>query len=120
VAVAQDTLLAQSNKGERLVEATIDSLISKLVRSMDPAARRADFNQVQQIWGEQMPAIPTIAPNILVGWSNKLAICALDPGAASYLECRGDHKRNRDARGSIQTRPPRKADPLTCERLSSF
>jgi hypothetical protein len=27
---------------------------------------------VQQIWAEQMPAIPTIAPHILVGWSNKL------------------------------------------------
>jgi len=59
-------------KPERPWEETIDSLISKLVRSMDPGDRKAAFNQVQQIWAEQMPAIPTIAPNILVGWSKKL------------------------------------------------
>jgi peptide/nickel transport system substrate-binding protein len=59
-------------KPERPWEAAIDSLVSRLVRSMDPATRKAAFNEVQQIWAEQMPAIPTIAPNILVGWSNKL------------------------------------------------
>jgi peptide/nickel transport system substrate-binding protein len=57
---------------ERPWEATIDALISKLVRSMDPAARRADFAQVQELLAKQMPAIPTIAPNILVGWNNRL------------------------------------------------
>ena len=53
-------------------EATIDSLISTLVQSTDPSKRKASFDQVQEVWAKQMPAIPTIAPNILVGWSNKL------------------------------------------------
>jgi peptide/nickel transport system substrate-binding protein len=59
-------------KPEREWEAKIDSLISKLVRSMEPADRRSSFNQAQDLWAKQMPAIPTIAPNILAGWSNKL------------------------------------------------
>jgi len=59
-------------KAERPWEASIDSLISKLVRSVDPAARRASFDQAQDLWARQMPAIPTIAPNVLAGWSNKL------------------------------------------------
>jgi peptide/nickel transport system substrate-binding protein len=59
-------------KPVRAWEAAIDDLIAKLVRSIDPAARKAGFNRVQEIWAEQMPAIPTIAPNILVGWSEKL------------------------------------------------
>ncbi len=57
---------------QSLWEASIDALISRLVRSISPATRKAAFDQVQQIWAEQMPAIPVIAPNILVGWSNKL------------------------------------------------
>ncbi len=59
-------------KPERAWEAAIDSLISRFVRSVDPAERKAIFNQSQDIWARQMPAIPTIAPNILVGWSNGL------------------------------------------------
>ncbi len=59
-------------KPERPWEASIDALMSKLVRSMDPAVRKASFNQVQDLWARQMPAIPTLAPNILTGWSNKL------------------------------------------------
>jgi len=59
-------------KSQRPWETTIDSLVSNLVKSLDPSLRRSSFNQVQSIWARQMPAIPTIAPNILVGWSNKL------------------------------------------------
>jgi peptide/nickel transport system substrate-binding protein len=59
-------------KPERPWEASIDSLISRLVRSMDPAVRKTSFDQAQELWVKQMPAIPTIAPNILVGWSNRL------------------------------------------------
>ncbi len=59
-------------KPARPWEAAMDSLISNLVKSMDPAVRRSSFNQVQEIWARQLPAIPTIAPNILVGWSNRL------------------------------------------------
>jgi peptide/nickel transport system substrate-binding protein len=53
-------------------EATMDSLISTLVKSIDPAVRKSVFDQVQELWATQMPAIPTVAPDILVGWSNKL------------------------------------------------
>lgn len=53
-------------------EAAMDSLISALVKGLNPSARKTAFNQVQDIWAKQMPAIPTIAPNVLVGWSNKL------------------------------------------------
>jgi len=57
---------------QRQWEAEIDTLISRLVRSLDPAARRNAFAQVQTLWSKEMPAIPTIAPNVLVGWSNQL------------------------------------------------
>jgi peptide/nickel transport system substrate-binding protein len=56
-------------KPERPWEAEIDSLISRLVRSLHPADRTASFNQAQAIWAREMPAIPTIAPNILTGSS---------------------------------------------------
>jgi peptide/nickel transport system substrate-binding protein len=59
-------------KPERAWEATIDRLISKLVRSTGGAERKASFDQAQEIWARQMPAIPVIAPNVLAGWSNKL------------------------------------------------
>jgi peptide/nickel transport system substrate-binding protein len=57
---------------ERAWEAGIDSLISKLVRSITPSDRKTSFNQAQDIWATHMPAIPTFAPNMLVGWSNSL------------------------------------------------
>jgi len=53
-------------------ESTVDSLISRLVSSMDPAVRKSSFDQAQIIWATEMPAIPTFASDILVGWSNKL------------------------------------------------
>ncbi len=59
-------------KPERPWEAAIDLQISKLVRSLAPADRKASFNQAQAIWASEMPAIPTIAPNVLTGWSVKL------------------------------------------------
>jgi peptide/nickel transport system substrate-binding protein len=59
-------------KPERPWEAGMDSLISQLVKSIDPVVRKSSFDQVQELWAKQMPAIPTIAPNILVGWSNRL------------------------------------------------
>ncbi len=60
------------NKPERAWEATMDMLISRLVNSTSAAERKASFDQAQDIWAKQMPAIPIIAPNILAGWSNKL------------------------------------------------
>jgi peptide/nickel transport system substrate-binding protein len=59
-------------KPERPWEAEIDSLITTLVQSIDPAVREASFDQVQEIWAKHMPAIPTIAPDILVAWNRKL------------------------------------------------
>jgi peptide/nickel transport system substrate-binding protein len=59
-------------KPQRQWEATMDSLISSLVKALDPSVRKLNFNQVQDIWARQMPAIPTIAPNILVGWGNRI------------------------------------------------
>jgi len=59
-------------KPERPWEATMDDLISRLVVSTADAERKASFNRAQEIWARQMPAIPIIAPNILVAWSNKL------------------------------------------------
>jgi peptide/nickel transport system substrate-binding protein len=59
-------------KPERPWEAEIDSLITKLVRSLEPVDRKASFDQAQAIWAREMPAIPTIAPNILTGCSPRL------------------------------------------------
>ncbi len=59
-------------KPQRAWEASIDSLISKLVKSTKPAVRKASFDQAQEIWAREMPAIPTVSSNILVGWSNRL------------------------------------------------
>ena len=60
-------------KPQRPWEAKMDSLISEFVRTIEPSARKADFNRVQDLWAREMPAIPTVASNILVGWNNRLA-----------------------------------------------
>lgn len=49
-------------------EAALDELTSRLVRTLDLQARRAIFNRLQELWVQAMPAIPIIAPNVLVGW----------------------------------------------------
>jgi peptide/nickel transport system substrate-binding protein len=59
-------------KPAREWEATMDRLISKLVHSTGSAERKASFDQAQEIWAMQMPAIPVLAPNVLAGWSKKL------------------------------------------------
>jgi peptide/nickel transport system substrate-binding protein len=53
-------------------ESAADELISRLVTTTDPSVRKASFDKAQSIWSVQMPVIPTIASNVLVGWSNKL------------------------------------------------
>jgi len=53
-------------------EADVDRHIARLVRSLDPAERRQAFFEVQRIWSRELPAVPTVAPDILVGWSNRL------------------------------------------------
>ena len=53
-------------------EADVDRHIARLVKSLDPVERRQAFFEVQRIWSRELPAIPTVAPDILVGWSNRL------------------------------------------------
>jgi peptide/nickel transport system substrate-binding protein len=53
-------------------EAEMDRLTLSLVRELDPTARKNTFRKIQEIWEREMPAIPTIAPSILVGWKNSL------------------------------------------------
>ena len=51
-------------------EAEVDALTTRLVQNLDPAVRLKAFAQMQEIWAKQMPAIPTVAPNIVSGWKN--------------------------------------------------
>ncbi len=53
-------------------EAQMDQLTTRLTRSMDPAIRRETFAQIQDLWARECPAIPTIAPNMLPGWSSRI------------------------------------------------
>jgi ABC-type transport system substrate-binding protein len=46
----------------------MDTLTSRLLRSLDPSARLQIFTEIQRIWAREMPAIPTVVPNILAGW----------------------------------------------------
>jgi peptide/nickel transport system substrate-binding protein len=60
------------SKPERSWEADVDALMSRFLIELEPGKRRTCFSQVQEIWTRQMPAIATIAPNILVAWSRRL------------------------------------------------
>ncbi len=53
-------------------EAEMDALASELVRTLDPAERIRTFGRLQQLWAREMPAIPTVVPNILTGWKTRL------------------------------------------------
>lgn len=59
-------------KPERPWEEAIDRLISRLTISTGDAEREASFHRAQEIWTDQMPAIPIIAPNVLTGWNSRL------------------------------------------------
>jgi peptide/nickel transport system substrate-binding protein len=54
-------------------ESAADELISRLVTTTDPGVRKTSFDKAQSIWATQMPVIPTLASNILVGWSKRLS-----------------------------------------------
>ncbi len=62
----------EQEKPQTVWEADVDQLIARLVRSLDPAERRRSFFEVQKIWNRELPAIPTVAPDVLAGWSNRL------------------------------------------------
>ena len=51
-------------------EEQIDNLTTGLIQSLDDAMRKKASFQVQEIWLKEMPAIATVAPNILSGWRN--------------------------------------------------
>jgi peptide/nickel transport system substrate-binding protein len=53
-------------------EARMDQLTTMLVRSTEPAIRRETFAHIQDLWARELPAIPTVAENILTGWSTRL------------------------------------------------
>lgn len=53
-------------------EEQIDSLTTNLIQSLDDAVRKKASFQVQEIWMREMPAIATVAPDILSGWRNTL------------------------------------------------
>ena len=53
-------------------EEEMDSLTTRLLQSLDPTERITAFIRVQEIWAQQLPAISTMAPNILSGWRNNL------------------------------------------------
>jgi peptide/nickel transport system substrate-binding protein len=53
-------------------EAEIDRLTSRLVSDTDPAARKKVFVQIQEIWARELPAIATLAPNVLTAWNDRV------------------------------------------------
>ncbi len=50
----------------------MDELTSQLVRTTDAAARIRTFGEIQRIWAREMPAIPIVVPNVLVGWKKRI------------------------------------------------
>jgi peptide/nickel transport system substrate-binding protein len=60
------------SKPYRPWEVRMDELTSRLLQAPDPAERRKIFFEIQEIWALQMPAIPTVAPNVLSGWHNHM------------------------------------------------
>jgi peptide/nickel transport system substrate-binding protein len=59
-------------KPARAWEATLDALTTRLVGSLESGIRQSAFMQIQELWVKEMPAIPTIAPNVLAGWSKRI------------------------------------------------
>jgi peptide/nickel transport system substrate-binding protein len=53
-------------------EAEIDGLMRKQVITLQYAARKKLFDRVQQIMADNLPAIPLVSPNILVGAKKRL------------------------------------------------
>lgn len=53
-------------------EGEMDSLVERLVRTVDAAERRRLFDRVQEIWVREMPAIPTLSTNVLVAWKPRV------------------------------------------------
>jgi peptide/nickel transport system substrate-binding protein len=51
-------------------EKMIDNLTTSLIQGLDEGTRKKAAFQIQEIWLKEMPAIATVAPNILSGWKN--------------------------------------------------
>jgi peptide/nickel transport system substrate-binding protein len=54
-------------------EAEVDALMTKQAATLDLAARREIFNDVQQIFAENLPALYFVAPRMYVAHSRRLA-----------------------------------------------
>lgn len=54
-------------------EAEIDHLMEKQLSTAKPEARKLLYNRVQEIFGENVPLICLVSPNILVGAKNRVA-----------------------------------------------
>lgn len=59
-------------KPQRPWESEIDTFATRLIRSVDPGARRSACFQIQQIWEREMPAVPVLAENVLVAWNRRV------------------------------------------------
>jgi peptide/nickel transport system substrate-binding protein len=53
-------------------EAEIDEIMKKQMISVDPFARKKLYDRLQQIVAEQLPIIPLVSPNVLVGADGRL------------------------------------------------
>jgi peptide/nickel transport system substrate-binding protein len=53
-------------------DSEIDALTSRLLVNMDPAVRKSACARIQEVWAREMPAIPTIAPNVLTAWRQRV------------------------------------------------
>ncbi len=53
-------------------ESQIDELTTRLIGNMDPTVRKKASAAIQEIWAREMPAIPTVAPNILTAWRTRV------------------------------------------------
>jgi peptide/nickel transport system substrate-binding protein len=54
-------------------EAEIDSLMKSQLTTRDRAARKRLYDRVQQVVAENLPVIPLVSPNLLVGAKGNLA-----------------------------------------------
>ncbi len=53
-------------------EAKIDELMNEQIKTIDPVKRKQLFDEVQQILGEQMPMIYTVAPKVYSAYRSNL------------------------------------------------
>lgn len=60
------------SKPEAPWQAEIDRLMSSQMRSIDPVARKREYDRVQQLVAENLPVIPLVTPHVLVAAKSTL------------------------------------------------